>query len=220
MTLQTGPNFKRLVANKDRLPAAEWNKLTERMELLLRSHPQLAFASSGGLSFRRQPIPADASATHATIVSTLQRADTTVDPPLEERDYYEIQIVGANIEDWSENYGTYPKDMIVKHASKLWVCKVEHTARSTREPGLNSTYWEESEYTQAWVWGYSGSLLEAVPWIQVGEYVEVINYQVPGQTGRDWWILNHTPTRVQDGTDYSIMWDDNGSKSRAKAVFG
>ena len=214
MTLQKGQRFRRLVAREDRLPASEYNKLTDSVEVLLKSQPALGFASSSGLSLRRMPAAISNLRAYAEVIETLRREDTTVVPTIEKRDRYEIELLSARLAAWAAGHGTYYPDDLVKFSSKVYKCKIQHESSNPKDPN-NGTYWELSTHTEAWVWGYTEDLLEAIPWIQPGELVEVMLYDHPNFPERKWWILGYGPTKVQDGDDYSIMWDGH-----AKAVFG
>jgi hypothetical protein len=223
MSMMIGEAFKRLVANKDRLPAAQWNKLVDRFEALLRSQPALGFTTSSGISHRNAPAAASVTKTYAKILETLQREDDSVTPVVGERDWYEIEILGLGLSFWDEGYGTYDDDHKVKYtddgATKVYRCKIQHTAHWTKSP-TNGTYWAEDSYTKAWVWGYTDSLLDAVPWLKVGELVEVVQYDHPDFPDRVWWVLDATPTKVTEGDEYSIMWNEDSDQRRAMAVFG
>lgn len=151
----------------------------------------------------------------ARIVSTLQREDVVAG--LDAIDYYEIELLAYPIEDWAADHGMYYVDDRVKYNDKIYLCKIEHDSSSSLPPTATS-HWLESTYHKAWVYGYSGDLLEAVPWLQVGDIVEVIRYEDsrPEFADREWWIME-TVTRVADGDNYSIMWD--AEENRAKAVY-
>jgi len=89
---------------------------------------------------------------------------------------------------------------------------------------LNGAHKDED--VDAWVFGYAGSLLEAIPWFQVDDIIEVVKYDHPDFEAREWWIME-TVTRVEEeGEDNedgsptilsSIAW--NADENRAMAVF-
>lgn len=90
---------------------------------------------------------------------------------------------------------------------------------------LNGAY--KDEEVDAWVLGYSGSLLEAIPWFQVGDVVEVVKDALFSDTGGREWFIIETVIRVEEaGEDNedgsptilsSISW--NAEENRAMAVF-
>ena len=157
---------------------------------------------------------------YARIVQTLRRADAAADPPVTAIDYYEIELLDYGVQTWSATYGTYYVDDVRKYTSGsttlIYKCIREHPSSTSKSP-TNTTYWEEAENTKAWVFGYSGDLLETIPWFQPDDIVEVIKYEDSRWTDREWWIIE-TVVRVEDGSNCSVMWND--AKNRAMAVFG
>jgi len=131
----------------------------------------------------------------ARIVQTLQRADPAASPPVTAVNWYEVELMNAAIEEWSDAGGlTFQKGNIYKQQNKLYECKITHT-----------------------MFGYSGDLLEAVPWFQPGDIVEIIKYIDDRWPERQWWILE-TAIRIKDGDSCSLKW--NSDEHRLMAVFG
>lgn len=142
----------------------------------------------------------------ARIVQTLRRADESVNPPVTAINWYEIELLDAAIEEWSPDHGVYYEDDIRKHTAagdtKIYKCIREHTSDPSKSP-TNTSFWEETTFTKAWVFGYSGDLLEAEPWFQPDDIVEVIRYNDSRWPDRKWWILE-TVTRIQAGSGENI----------------
>ena len=67
------------------------------------------------------------------------------------------------------------------------------------------------------MFGYSGDLINASPWFQPEDIVEVIRYIDDRWPDREWWLLE-TATRIRDGDNYSLMWNDE--EDRLMSVFG
>ena len=218
MSIITGLNFRRLKAGKDRLPASEWNKAVDRLEALLRSNLGLGFASSGGLSFRRVPIPSLGSvAAYARIVQTLQRED--VELGHDKINWYEIELLSLKMQEWASNHGVYYIRNLVKYQSKIYECKIEHNASVSFPPTVTS-HWKEATNTKAWVFGYSGDLIEGDHWLQVDDIVEVIRYADPRWPDRNYWIMESVQ-RIQEGSGENIVcslyW--NEIDGRAMSVY-
>ena len=150
----------------------------------------------------------------ARIVQGLAREDVV--NSIEARDYYEIELLDYPVDEWSATHGIYYVGDKVKYNYLIYVCRIEHQSSASLPPTATS-HWELSTYHKAWVFGYSGDLLEAAPWFQVNEKVEVIRYEDPRFTDREWWILA-TVTRIADGDCYSLMWNDD--ENRLMAVYG
>lgn len=143
---------------------------------------------------------------YARIIQTLRRADETADPPITAIDYYEIELLDYTVEEWSNADGvTFLEDSIYKYAhdNKLYRCKITHTNPPALPPNTTPSHWEETSHKKAWVFGYGGDLLEAVPWLQLDDIVEVIPYSDPRWEDREWWILE-TVTRIQTGSGENI----------------
>ena len=164
----------------------------------------------------------------ARIVQTLRRADESVSPPVTAIDWYEIELLNAAIEEWSPDHGVYYEDDIRKYTvagdTKIYKCILEHVSHPSKSP-TNTSFWEVTTSIKAWVFGYSGDLLETVPWFQAGDIVEIINYDDSRWQDREWWILE-TVIRVEEtvgsgeGAELycSITWNED--ENRAMAVFG
>ena len=150
----------------------------------------------------------------ARIVSTLRREDEVNN--LTAIDYYEIELLAYPIADWSASHGTYYVDDQVKYNDKIYICLIEHESSSALLPTATS-HWKESSYKKAWVFGYSGDLLEAAPWFQIGDIVEVINYNDSRWPEREWWIME-TVIKIADGDKYSLMWNED--ENRLMAIYG
>lgn len=157
---------------------------------------------------------------YARIVSTLQRADPAAEPPIRAQDYYEIELLRYTIEQWSATHGVYYVGDKVKYTVddvvKIFECKREHPSSLSRPP-TNTTYWQESTYKKAWVFGYSGDLLQTAPWFQPDDIVEVVNYEDARWADREWWIME-TVVRIEEGTGAdkiaSLHWvqeDEDGN---------
>ena len=146
---------------------------------------------------------------YARIIQTLRRAD--VEAGITAIDYYEIELLDYAVEEWSDAAGiTFEKDTIYKYVpdNKLYRCKITHTNPPALPPNTTPSHWEETSHEKAWVFGYSEDLLEAVPWFQPGDIVEVVLYNDPRWAWgtadeREWWILE-TVTRVQTGEGENI----------------
>jgi len=154
----------------------------------------------------------------ARIVQTLQRADPAASPPVTAVNWYEVELMNAAIEEWSDAGGlTFQKGNIYKQQNKLYECKITHTNPPALPPDTTSSHWKEATSMKAWVFGYSGDLLEAVPWFQPGDIVEIIKYIDDRWPERQWWILE-TAIRIKDGDSCSLKW--NSDEHRLMAVFG
>jgi hypothetical protein len=142
---------------------------------------------------------------YARIVQTLRRADQSVTPAVTAIDYYEIELLEYPIEQWSATHGVYYVGDRVKYpvdsVAKIFEVKEgrEHVSSLSRSP-TNTTYWQETTYKKALVFGYSGNLLAAAPWFQPNDIVEVVNYKDsrPEFSDREWWILE-TVTKIEEG---------------------
>ena len=159
----------------------------------------------------------------ARIVKTLRREDEA--GGLAAIDYYEIELLAYPIADWSADHGMYYVDDRVKYNDKIYLCKIEHDS-SVSLPPTATSHWMESTYHKAWVFGYSGDLLEAVPWLQPGDIVEVINYTDSRWPVREWWIMETVFRVEEEGTDAedgaptvncSLAW--NVAEKRVMAVY-
>ena len=165
---------------------------------------------------------------YARIVQTLRRADQSVTPAVTAIDYYEIELLEYAIEQWSATHGVYYVGDKVKYTvdnvAKIFECKLEHPSSLAKSP-TNTTYWQETSYKKAWVFGYSGDLLETIPWFQPDDIVEVVNYEDGRWSDREWWILETVIRVEEEGVDEngdpiiecSITWD--AEDNRAKAVY-
>lgn len=218
MTLQVGSSFKRLVPDKDRLPASEWNRLVDRMEALLKSVPANAFASSSGLSFRNTPsLPAGTDPIRARIVQTLQYRDEEADE--DEINWYEIELLSDKIEDWSDTHGTYDVDDLVRFESKIYVCIRKHESYIFYSP-TNTTYWELAENNKALVWGYDFDLIDSAPWLQVNNLVNVIRYSDSRYPDFNYFILATVfRIAVPDGEykKQSLYWVQKNTEGEVEA---
>lgn len=140
----------------------------------------------------------------ARIIQTLQREDLEFDLP--KINWYEIELLSLELEFWSATHGTYFVGDIRKYdvdtVAKIFECTVEHPSNPAIPP-TNASYWKEATATKAWVFGYSDDLIEAVPWFQPGDIVEVVRYTDPRWADREWWIWE-TVMRVQIGSDENI----------------
>lgn len=156
----------------------------------------------------------------ARIVSTLRRADPAADPPITAQDYYEIELLRYTVEQWSATHGVYYVGDKVKYTVegvvRIYECIFEHASSSALPPTVAS-HWEESSYKKAWVFGYSGDLLQSAPWFQVNDIVEVIKYTDDRWSDREWWILE-TVVRIEEGEGEdkiaSLYWlqeDEDGN---------
>ena len=76
--------------------------------------------------------------------------------------------------------------------------------RSAAIPPTNTSYWKEATATTAWVFGYDEDLIESDHWYQPGNIVEVIRYDDPRYTDREWYILG-TVARIQIGSGENII---------------
>jgi hypothetical protein len=143
---------------------------------------------------------------YARIVQTLRRADNSVSPAVTAIDYYEIELLDFSIEQWSATHGVYYVGDKVKYTvdnvAKIYEAKREHPSSSSLPPTVVS-HWQETTYNKAWVFGYSGDLLESAPWFQPNDIVEVINYEDGRWPEREWWIME-TVVRVQAGEGEDI----------------
>jgi len=142
----------------------------------------------------------------ARIVQTLRRADETASPPITAINWYEIELLNAAIEEWSPEHGVYYEDDVRKYTAnretKLYKCIREHDSDISKPP-TNTTFWEETTQIKAWVFGYSGDLLETAPWFQTDDIVEVMKYNDDRWPEREWWILE-TVTRIQAGSGEDV----------------
>lgn len=143
----------------------------------------------------------------ARIIQTLQREDLELELP--KINWYEIELLALELEFWSATHGTYFEGDIRKYnvgdVAKIFECTVEHPSNPAIPP-TNTSYWKKATVMKAWVFGYSEDLIEAVPWFQPGDIVEVIKYddKRPEFANREWWILE-TVMRVQIGSGENII---------------
>lgn len=162
----------------------------------------------------------------ARIIQTLQRQDLELGLP--KINWYEIELLSWELEFWSASHGTYFEGDIRKYTvgdtAKIFECTVEHPSNSAIPP-TNTSYWKEATATKAWVFGYAEDLIEAVPWFQPGDIVEVVKYEDPRFADREWWILK-TVIRVQTGSDEnikcSLYWlqeEDGTTEKRCASVY-
>lgn len=201
MSIQTGQRFKRLIPNKSRLSASEYNRAMTLLEKISRSTFIDGFAGASGFLTRRTPTPSSSSAAvYARIVQTLQRED--VELGYEKINWYEIELLSLKMQDWTPNHGVYYVEDLVKYQSKIYECKIEHNA-SPSLPPIVMSHWEEASNTRAWVFSYSGDLIEGDHWFQVGDIVEVVRYIDPRWSNREYWILGSVQ-RIQTGSGENI----------------
>ena len=143
---------------------------------------------------------------YARIVQTLRRANPAAEPPVTAIDYYEIEFLDHVIEIWSATHGTYFEGDVRKYtydgSTLIYRCTREHPSSLSLPPTVTS-HWEEAENKKAWVFGYSGDLLEAAPWFQPNDIVEVVNYIDNRWPDREWWIME-TVGRIQAGEGANI----------------
>lgn len=179
---------------------------------------------------RSRPGGGGTNKVYARIVQTLRRADQSVTPAVTAIDYYEIELLDFSVEQWSATHGVYYVGDKVKYTvdsvAKIFEVKEgrEHVSSLSRPP-TNTTYWQETTYNKAWVFGYSGDLLQTIPWFQPDDIVEVINYIDSRWPDREWWILETVIRVEEEGVDEdgdpiiicSMTWD--AEKNRAKAVY-
>lgn len=215
MTMQAGHSFRKLIPNKSRISASEYNRAMVLIEKLARSTLMNSFTGASGILTRRDPVPpSSATAIYARIVQTLQRED--VELSHDKINWYEIELLSLKLQDWVPDHGTYYVGNLVKYQSKIYECKIEHNASASFPPTVVS-HWGEASNIKAWVFGYSGDLIEAVPWFQVDDIVEVIRYDDSRWSDRKYWILK-TVIQVEEGNNYSLTWNDE--ENRLMAVFG
>lgn len=142
--------------------------------------------------------------------------------------WYEIELLALELEFWSATHGTYFVGDIRKYnvdnVAKIFECTVEHPS-SAAIPPTNTSYWKEATATKAWVFGYSEDLIEAEPWFQPGDIVEVIKYEDVRFPDREYWLLE-TVTRIQTGSGEnikcSLYWlqEENGTiEKRLASVY-
>lgn len=161
---------------------------------------------------RRNISAAGSNITYARIVQTLRRVDESVDPPITAVNWYEIEFLNDPIQAWSATYGTYYVGDLVKYTvaseTKIYECLQEHTSHPSLPPTVAS-HWAESTDTKAWVFGYSGDLLDSAPWFQEGDIVRVARYVDARWADRLWWILE-TVVKIATGTGLdrkeSLYW--------------
>lgn len=110
-----------------------------------------------------------------------------------------IKAWAFSVEEWSASHGTYSVGDIVKYTSDgvqlIYECTEEHSSSSELPPTVE-THWKESTHLKAWVFGYSGDLIEAIRWFQPGDITKVFQYNDSRWADRKWWILE-TVVRVQ-----------------------
>ena len=205
--------------------AKDLNNVRENVRKLSHSLAIQGIIGADGITIRSRRSRAAVLIKKARIIATLQREDQLLGLP--EIGYYTIEILGEGIADWDENHGIYYVGDVVKHTvdsiTKSYICGIEHLASLAFEPPTPS-HWTVTSNSEALVFGYSGDLLETIPWFQPNDIVQVIYYEDPRFT-RNWWIME-TVTRVEEeGVDEnndpiticSITWD--AEVSRAKAVY-
>jgi len=154
------------------------------------------------------------AAIFAQVTQTLLRADVLADPPVEERRKYGICFTTKTIEDWAAGtiyeVGTIVKRLIDDEYA-YYKCLVAHTSNNDDATTANTGLWELVEDDiEAGVLGFTGNLLETIPWFQVGDLVEVVS-----KSGE--WLIKGTVTRTEKDGKYSLVWDQD--KKRAMAVF-
>lgn len=199
------------LSEKDHNRVQEQLRWTERNKNLRNRH-------------RRRNLPsAGSNITYARIVQTLCRADPSAIPPITAINWYEIEFLNDPIQLWSDTYGTYYVGDLVKYTAgsetKIYECRQEHTAHSSLPPTVTS-HWAESSNTKAWVFGYSGDLLDSAPWFQTGDIVRVIRYVDSRWPDRLWWILE-TAVKIAAGTGLdrkeSLHWIQGNSDGDVEA---
>lgn len=223
MSIETGPFHEYDVGNH--LAVWDLNNVRRTLKKLAHSLPSDGIVGHNGVVTRRRGDRRGVSIKKARIISTLQREDHLLG--LSAVDYYTIEVLGAELADWLATHGIYYKGDVVKHevdlVIKSYVSLVEHLASAALPPPTPS-HWEETSILQALVFGYSGNLLETIPWFQPGDIVYVIYYEDERFT-QTWWIIE-TVTRVEEeGEDEngdpiiicSMTWD--AKANRAKAVY-
>ena len=161
----------------------------------------------------RYPQKTDSSI-FAQVTQTLQRADVLADPPVEERRKYRIRLSEEAVEDWAAGV-SYEVGTVVKILAEgeyaYFECLVAHTSNNDDATTANTGLWEPVEDDiEAGVLGFTGNLLETIPWFQVGDLVEVVSKNSE-------WLIKGTVTRTEKDGKYSLVWDQD--KKRAMAVF-
>lgn len=164
----------------------------------------------------------------AKIVATLNRGDSTADPPVEPINYYQIELLGALATPEYDSDIAYTVGFVVLDDGIYYTCIRPTEAGQPQQGPGNATYWEASEEgLYAWVHGIPRfeNLLHYAPWFEVGHVVEVylretldLNYE---PTGTYVWYIMETVFKVEYVTPttgeryYSNFWDDG----RLKSVF-
>lgn len=199
------------LSEKDHSRVQEQLRWTERNRNLRNRH-------------RRRNIPgAGRNITYARIIQTLRRADEAVDPPATAVNWYEIEFLNDPLQEWSDTYGTYYVGTLVKYTvdseTRIYECTREHTAHASLSPTVTS-HWVESTNTKAWVFGYSGDLLDSAPWFQTDDIVRVARYVDARWSDRLWWILE-TVVKIATGTGLdrkeSLYWIQENSDGDVEA---
>lgn len=195
---------------RDRISVKEYNSRGQSLQSITRSLGTNAYSDSAGLLIRSRPFPVEESAVIAIILKSLRRKNIELGETL--RDWYEIEFVHDPFPIWT-SAKPWTKDTQVKNSGEVYI--------AIRDVPIgiaitNTSYWAESSGIKAWVYTYpyEDSLIESIPWFDVGEKVEVI-YDV-----EKWW-LKKTVTRVQTGEDENIVcslyW--NAEERRAMSVY-
>ena len=214
------------------MSARDLNAVREDLGKMLRSLVAGGIIDSTGILTRRKPSrPAGATKKFARIVHTLQRADD--ENNITVRNWYEVELLQYAVQVWSATHGTYYENELVKFTydgtTLIYRSKIEHVASAALAPVVDgnvvSSHWEESTQTKAWVFGYSGDLIETIPWLQPDDIVEVVAYDDDRFEDRTWWILE-TVVRVEEIEEVgsgepvvhsSLAW--NADENRAISVY-
>ncbi|MHA2120020.1 MAG: hypothetical protein ACW990_02320 [Promethearchaeota archaeon] len=207
--------------------ANDLNSVRRNVKKLCHSLAVEGIIGSDGLAIRQRRIRSAVAIKKARIIATLQREDHLLGLP--EIDYYTIELIGSEIADWDENHGIYFEGDVVKDidnsVTKSYVCEIEHEASLALKPSSTPSHWTATSNLEALVFGYSGDLLETIPWFQPNDIVNVIYYEDPRFT-QTWWILETVIRVEEEGVDEitgdpiiicSMTWD--AEDNRAKAVY-
>jgi hypothetical protein len=180
-----------IIGERDRISAREYNRRGKTIQTLTRSAGTLALSDSSGLHIRRSAVVGEFAPVFAYIIQTLRRENIETGDTL--RNWYEIDFV-SNLIPEHDSTKSYSKDTKVKDNGQVY------NAFRDVPTGIaisNTSYWEESSSTKAYVFGYDEDLIEGDNWIPVGVKVEVIYDE------GEWRILE-TVQRIQYGTGENI----------------
>jgi len=210
----------------DFIPKSDMNRVRDDLSKLNTSLPSECFVSGDGILTRTRRGRASANLKKARIVKTLQRADPTASPALNERAYYVIELVGSEIPDWSSTAPGYFEGDEVKYPPasddyKVYTCTQDIPANMVSSIIPTSTsHWAESADSEikAGVFGYYETLLGTAPWFQVDSVHTVLSYDDPNHP-EDWtWWLLRTVSKIEEGEGEdkiaSLYWrqlDENGN---------